>query len=55
MENSKTMEVVELQHKGPYINTVEKFHIYNNKLKGNLVFNDNLYEPSNPIFEACGS
>jgi hypothetical protein len=25
-----TMEVVELQHKRPYLNTVQKCHIYNN-------------------------
>jgi hypothetical protein len=44
------MDVVEKQHKGPYLNTVEKFHIYN-KVKGNLVLNDNLCELSSPIFE----
>jgi hypothetical protein len=48
-----TVEVVELQHKGPYLDTVERFYLYN-KLKENLVFNDNLYELSNPIFEAYG-
>jgi hypothetical protein len=29
-----TMKEVELQHKGPYINTVQKLHVYSNKLKG---------------------
>jgi hypothetical protein len=45
-----TVEVVELQRKGPCLDTVEKFHLYSNKLKGNLVFNDKLYELCNPIF-----
>jgi hypothetical protein len=49
-----TMDVVEQQHKGPYLNTAEKFHIYNKKLKGNLVLNDNLCELSSSIFEGCG-
>jgi hypothetical protein len=47
------MDIVEQQHKGPYFDTTDKFHIYINKAKGNLILNDNLIELSNPIFEAC--
>jgi hypothetical protein len=47
------MDIVEQQHKGPYLDTIDKFHIYINKSKGNLILNDNLTELSNPIFEAC--
>jgi hypothetical protein len=28
-------------------------YIYINKSKGNLIFNDNLCELSNPVFEVC--
>jgi hypothetical protein len=47
------MDIAEQQHKGPYLDTTEKFHIYIKKAKGNLILTDNLAEPSNPIFEAC--
>jgi hypothetical protein len=58
-----TVDVVEQQNNGPYLNTIENFirvyiyiyiYICSNKLKGNLVLNDNLCELSNPIFEGCG-
>jgi hypothetical protein len=46
------IEVVEHQQNGSYLNTVEKYHLYNsNKMKQNLVPNDNLGEQTNPIFE----
>jgi hypothetical protein len=49
------MEVVEHQQKGSYPNTVGKYHVYNkNKMKQNLVLNDNLCEQTNSIFEVCG-
>jgi hypothetical protein len=30
-----TMDVVEQQPKGPYLDTIEKYHVYINKYKGN--------------------
>jgi hypothetical protein len=49
------MEVVEHKQKGSHINTALKRHICynNNKIKQNLVLNDNLREQTNPIFEVC--
>jgi hypothetical protein len=46
------MGIVKIQNKGSYLNTMEKFHIYD-KAKGKLIFNESLYELSNPIFEVC--
>jgi hypothetical protein len=53
LENA--MDIVEQQHKGPCLDTTEKFQYidYINKVKGNLIFNNKLIELSNPIFEAC--
>jgi hypothetical protein len=48
------MEITEIQLKGSHLNTMEKFRIYNDKLKGITVFNENLYELCNPIFYVCG-
>jgi hypothetical protein len=31
-----TVQVVELQHKGPYLDTVEKFHLYKKQIKRKL-------------------
>jgi hypothetical protein len=49
------MEVVENLGKRPYLNTAEKFNIYNQKrIKQNFILNDNVGEQMNPIFEVCG-
>jgi hypothetical protein len=47
------MEITEIQLKGSHLNTMEKFRIYNDKLIGITIFNENLYELSNPIFDVC--
>jgi hypothetical protein len=48
-------DIMEHQQKGSYLNTVEKYHIYNdNNMKPKLVLNDNLCEQTNPIFEVRG-
>jgi hypothetical protein len=47
------MGITEVQHKGSNLNTMEKFHIYNDKLKGITVFNEHVYELSNPNFDVC--
>jgi hypothetical protein len=50
MEN--TLNILNTQKKGPFLNTLEKFHIYKAKKKkfGNL-FNENCTDIYNPIFE----
>jgi hypothetical protein len=48
-----TMETKEVQYKGSHLNTIEKFHIYDDKVNGLKIFNDNLYKLANPIFDVC--
>jgi hypothetical protein len=46
-ENRKmayTMEITKVQHKGSHLNTMDKFHVYNGKLKFITIFNENLFE-----------
>jgi hypothetical protein len=45
------MEITEVQYKGSNLNTTEKFHIYNEKVKEITIFNENLYELANPIVD----
>jgi hypothetical protein len=52
-EDWKTLDITEVQRKGSRLNTMEKLHIYNDKLKGITICNENLYELSNPIFDVC--
>jgi hypothetical protein len=47
------MEITEVQHKGRHLNTMEEFHIYNDKVKGITIFNEVLYTLANPIFYVC--
>jgi hypothetical protein len=49
MEN--TMKILNLQEKGQYLNTLERFHIYKTKMSGGLL-NNNYIHTYNPVFEA---
>jgi hypothetical protein len=48
MEN--TLKILNTQGKGPYLNTLEKFHIYKTKKSG-ILLNENYTDTYNPIFE----
>jgi hypothetical protein len=48
MENM--LKILNTQGKSPYLNTLEKFHIYKTKKSGNLL-NENCTDTYNPIFE----
>jgi hypothetical protein len=45
-----TLKILNTQGKGPYLNTLEKFHIYKTKKTG-VLLNDNCADTCNPIFE----
>jgi hypothetical protein len=48
-----TMPVVNIQNKGPYLNTLERFHIYKEQKTG-VILNGNYADLYNPLFErAC--
>jgi hypothetical protein len=47
------VEITEVQRKGSHLNTIEIFQIYNKKLTGIIIFNENLHESYNPILEVC--
>jgi hypothetical protein len=44
-----TLKILNTQGKGPYLNTLEKFHIYITKKAGTLL-NENYADTYNPIF-----
>jgi hypothetical protein len=44
------MEILETQCKSPYLNTLEKFHIFNCRKKGPIM-NEMQFDMYNPIFE----
>jgi hypothetical protein len=44
------MEILETQYKSPYLNTLEKFHIFKCK-KESKILNDIQFDVYNPIFE----
>jgi hypothetical protein len=46
-----TLEVLNFQEKGSYLNTRERFHIYRAKRKTGQLLNDNYTDIFNPIFE----
>jgi hypothetical protein len=45
-----TLQILNTQGKGPYLNTLEKFHIYKTN-KTDILLNDNYADTYNPIFE----
>jgi hypothetical protein len=45
-----TTKILNIQEKGPYLNTLEKFHFYKTK-KTDLLRNDNYADIYNPIYE----
>jgi hypothetical protein len=45
-----TLKILNTQEKGPYLNTLEKFHIYKTKKTG-ILLNDNYADTYNPIFK----
>jgi hypothetical protein len=45
-----TMQVVNIQNKGPHLNALERFHIYKQQKPG-VVLNDNYADLNNPLFE----
>jgi hypothetical protein len=45
-----TLKILNIQDKGPYLNTLEKFRIYKTKKTG-ILLNDNYADIYNPIFE----
>jgi hypothetical protein len=44
------LEVLEVHPKTPFLNTLERFHIYKSKTTG-LVYSEQLFHSYNPIFE----
>lgn len=44
-----TLEKLDMQYKGPYLNTLDRHHIYKTK-KTKLLHNDTHYYTYNPIF-----
>jgi hypothetical protein len=46
----KTLNILNIQKKGPFLYTSEKFHIYKTKKSGNLL-NENCTDIYNPVFE----
>jgi hypothetical protein len=48
-KNTDTMEFLEIRQKGQYLNTLERFHIYQNRL--NNILNENMPDKNNPIFD----
>jgi hypothetical protein len=45
----KELEILERQHKSPFLNTLEKFHIFKCKKESNIL-NDIQFDIDNPIF-----
>jgi hypothetical protein len=45
----KTLEILNLQEKDQYLNTLERFHIYKTNKVGGLL-NDNYIHTYNPVF-----
>jgi hypothetical protein len=45
-----SLEVMEVQPKGQYLNTLERYHIYKYRKIGEM-FNELQYDTCNPIFE----
>jgi hypothetical protein len=43
------MEFLEIQQKGQYLNTLERFHIYQNR--PNKILNEIMPDINNPIFD----
>jgi hypothetical protein len=44
------LEILERQNKGPFLNSLEKFHIFKCK-KENKLLNDIQFDINNPIYE----
>jgi hypothetical protein len=45
-----SMNIIKIQNKGKFLNTLEKFYIYEENKNGNLL-NENKMEVFNPIYE----
>jgi hypothetical protein len=48
---NEVMDVIHFAKKGSLLDTLERFHIYNETTKGNQI-NDKLTMQNNPIFES---
>jgi hypothetical protein len=45
-----TLDVMDVHAKGPYLNTLERYHIYKSRKEG-LVFIELQFGATNPIFD----
>jgi hypothetical protein len=49
-KRERELEIIEKQNKGPFLNSLEKFHIFKSK-KENKLLNDIQFDINNPIYK----